>query len=347
VHLRSVCAWFAHPFVPGPDCGLVYPVLSSRARACRRNHQVPRVPLPELGVTLIRETCTPPPGTLLPVPGSYGLIRQSPVALPYFGVSPRSRSLCRLLPAPAATRTFPTLSLRIFPWMPEPIPRRFAECPLPGSSSAFIGLPHHSIGSASRLSPRIRFSTGRLSRLQLFRFVQASKFARLPDRSYRSKFPCRAAEALYIRAERVSLPSHASDMLSARLQAIGGTRTFTSQDSQPCRLLTNDADVSTVPLSVGSRTDAKLLSSDLSVAPRFLWECLTNRIVSWFSAPAASNRACPFRALGFLACFLSRFMRPIGLERLSVVARTQDRLLARDDHDTAVSPSPIREESVS
>src|SRR6266481_8770751 len=34
------------------------------------------------------------------------------------------------------------------------------------------------------------------------------------------------------------------------------------------------------PLSVGSRTDAKLLRSDLSVAPRFLWECLTNRIVS-------------------------------------------------------------------
>src|SRR2546422_6149692 len=54
-----------------------------------------------------------------------------------------------------------------------------------------------------------------------------------------------------------------------------------------------------LPLSVGSRTDAKLLRSDLSVAPRFLWECLTNRIVSWFSVPAASNRACPFRALGF------------------------------------------------
>src|SRR5437016_14644035 len=119
VRLRPVVAWFAHPFVPGPDCGLVYPVLSSRARACRRNHQVPRVPLPELGVTLLRETCTPPPGTLLPVPSSYGLIRQSPVAHPYFGISPRWRSLCRLPPAPAATGIFPTLSLRIFPWMPE------------------------------------------------------------------------------------------------------------------------------------------------------------------------------------------------------------------------------------
>jgi hypothetical protein len=134
VHVRPAFEWFAHTFVPGPDCGLVYPVLSSRARARRRNHQVPRVPLPDVGVTFIGETCTPPPGTLLPVPSSYGLIRQSPVALPYFG------------------------------------------------------LPHHSIGSASRLIPRIRFFTGRLSRLQLFLYVQASKFARLPDRSHRCSF---------------------------------------------------------------------------------------------------------------------------------------------------------------
>ena len=63
-----------------------------------------------------------------------------PVALLSFGSSPRARSLCRVLPAPAATRTFPTLSLRILPWMPEPIPRRVAECVclvLPQPSSAF------------------------------------------------------------------------------------------------------------------------------------------------------------------------------------------------------------------
>ena len=50
--------WFAHSFVPGPGCGLVCSVLSSRARACRRNRQVPRVPLPDAGATFIRETCT-------------------------------------------------------------------------------------------------------------------------------------------------------------------------------------------------------------------------------------------------------------------------------------------------
>src|SRR5215472_858772 len=60
--------------------------------------------------------------------------------------------------------------------------------------------------------------------------------------------------------------------------------------------------------SVGSRTGASLRRLSLSVAPRFLWECLTSRIVSWFPAPAASNPACRFPALGFPACFASRVM---------------------------------------
>ena len=50
--------------------------------------------------------------------------------------------------------------------------------------------------------------------------------------------PLQGSRGFYVRAERASLSSHASDMLSARLQAIGGTRTSTSQDSQLCRLLT-------------------------------------------------------------------------------------------------------------
>src|ERR1700694_1423241 len=57
VRVRPVFEEFAPSFVPGPGCGLICSVLSSRARACRRNHQVPRVPLPDVGVTSIRETC--------------------------------------------------------------------------------------------------------------------------------------------------------------------------------------------------------------------------------------------------------------------------------------------------
>src|ERR1035437_2231000 len=41
----------------------------------------------------------------------------------------------------------------------------------------------------------------------------------------------------YIRAHRASLPPHVPDMLAVRIQAIDGARTFTLQDSQPCRPL--------------------------------------------------------------------------------------------------------------
>jgi hypothetical protein len=58
VRIHPVDGRFADRFVPGPGYGLMCPVLSSRARACRRNHQVPRVSLPDLGVTSVRETWT-------------------------------------------------------------------------------------------------------------------------------------------------------------------------------------------------------------------------------------------------------------------------------------------------
>ena len=55
-----------------------------------------------------------PPRTLLLVLRSYRLIRKSLLALLCFGYSPRLRSLCRLLPAPAASGTFPTLFCESF-----------------------------------------------------------------------------------------------------------------------------------------------------------------------------------------------------------------------------------------
>ena len=71
---------------------------------------------------------------------------------------------------------------------------------------------------------------------------------------------------------------------------------------------------------VGSRTGAVLRRSDLSVAPCFLWECLTSPTVSPFPAPATSHPACEFPALGAPVCFAARFMRPIVQERLSALA---------------------------
>jgi hypothetical protein len=107
---------------------------------------------------------------------------------------PRSWSLCRLLPAPAATGILPTLSLRILPQMPGPVPRQVPQSAFTCFFLCVIGLPRVGIGSASRFVPRTRLFAACFSRLQTFLYVQASEFARLPDRSHRCASH-RAAEA--------------------------------------------------------------------------------------------------------------------------------------------------------
>jgi hypothetical protein len=47
--------------------------------------------------------------------------------------------------------------------------------------------------------------------------------------------------------------------------------------------------------AVGSRTGAVFRRSGLSVAPRFLWECLNSQTVNPFPAPATSHPACGLR----------------------------------------------------
>ena len=126
---------------------------------CRRDHRVPRVALPDLGVTAVRETY--PVSSEDITPRSLLLPTHSPIpsGSPLLRLPPRSRSLCRLRPAPAASGIFPTLSLRILPQMPEPIPRRVPLSALAWFLLSVIGLPHETVGSASRFVPRTRFST--------------------------------------------------------------------------------------------------------------------------------------------------------------------------------------------
>jgi hypothetical protein len=77
----------------------------------------------------------------------------------------------------------------------------------------------------------------------------------------------------------------------------------------------------TLPSSVGSRAGAeRSVGPAYPCAPRFLWECLTSRTVSWFPAPATSNPAGGFPALGFPACFMPKLMGPILLAGLSAPA---------------------------
>src|SRR5271163_1493227 len=75
VRIRPVVEWFAPSFVPGPGCGLYAQFYQAE-------------PAPVVGTTKCPESLclmSPPPRALLLGLRSYGLMRQSRVALPYFG----------------------------------------------------------------------------------------------------------------------------------------------------------------------------------------------------------------------------------------------------------------------
>ena len=196
---------------------------------------MPRVPLPDVGVTSIREPC-------------HGLFRghyspfsartdsfADPMWLSSISAISLVGGVCAGCYQPLLPLDLPDVILRIVPMMPEPLPRRSTEClclVLPQchwpsliiDRSAFLMF-------RERDFPRVRFETAAISLCS--GLTVCSPHRSLPP----LQFPLQGGRDFYIRAKRASLPPHASDMLSVQLQAIDGTRTLTSPDSQPCRLL--------------------------------------------------------------------------------------------------------------
>jgi hypothetical protein len=85
VRIRPDCEWFALGLVPAHASGLYR--LCVRPPRCRWHHQVPRVPLPDLGVTLIRETCTASCEDITPRSSLLQTHASIPLALLSFGLS--------------------------------------------------------------------------------------------------------------------------------------------------------------------------------------------------------------------------------------------------------------------
>jgi hypothetical protein len=148
--------WFAHSFVPYPGAGYC-PVLSSRARARKFwDRQASRVPLPDFGITFIGETFTASSKGVTPPSSLLRTHAPIPLALLSFGYSPRSRSLGRLLPAPAADGIFPTLCCESFLGCLVPCPGGPTErmclflvpCHRPSPTGEWVGFP---LLSATRL----------------------------------------------------------------------------------------------------------------------------------------------------------------------------------------------------
>ncbi len=128
---------------------------------------------------------------------------------------PWSTGLCRLLSAPAGRRTFPTLSLRLFPYVLGPLPRRLVWCSYPFLPTRQRPSPREDRVGAPQC-PYSDFSTAPIARLQSFADVQARRFARHPGRSYRHKTPC-GSRGFSIRASHGLLPPRAPDMLTVRI----------------------------------------------------------------------------------------------------------------------------------
>ena len=228
------------------------PVLSSRPpRQTEKAAKCPEPLCPTRVLPPLGRRDPSPERTLLLRLRSYRLMRRSRWALSSFGFWPRLESPCRLLPVPAAHGSFPTLSPTVCSWMLDPLPRRYTVC-----SRLFLPRCH-------RPSPKEK--VGRLPAAILLETTSCGGIFEVADISLcsglqvcsppRSSLPLRilpqGSRGFYVRAERGSLPPRASDMLTARRQAIGGTGTCTPLD---CGLVGYSFPRS--PLTVGSRTGA-------------------------------------------------------------------------------------------
>jgi len=186
-------------------------------RAENGNRQVPRVPLPDVGVTFIRETCTVSCEDITPRSWLLQTHSSIPLGSPLLRPKPRSWSLCRLRPATAARRDLPdviSVNPSLGAWAPVmAVPRSARAC----FFLHVIGLPLFTIKVGfPHCSRRNDFMTDRFFETAAILYVQALRFVRLPDRSYRCDLSPQDSRGFYVRAEHASLPPHASDMPTTR-----------------------------------------------------------------------------------------------------------------------------------
>ena len=200
-----------------------------------------------------------PPSVLSPFAQLRCYLRWGDVSISSEGVTPQSSLIWAHVPLPVGSLLLQHLasfeeSLQVVPspCCPRELPDVISEnlsldagsrtpAAPPRALTCFfrcvIGLLPGKMGSASRFAPQDDFSRA------VFRGCRYSVMFRPPILlPPRSSLPLRilpqGSRGFYVRAYRASLPPHAPDMLTVRIQAIDGTRTFTLSDSQPCRLLT-------------------------------------------------------------------------------------------------------------
>ena len=183
--------------------------------ACRRNHQVPRVPLPDVGVTSIRETC---PVSSEDITSRSSLLRThssipcgSPLLRPFGLVREVFAGCYQPLLLPGFSRRYLCESfLRCL----VPYPGRSHRVHLPVSSSVSSAFPKWRLGRLPALFREHDFSRA------CFRGCRHFIMFRPPSLLASQIVPtavffAQGSRGFYVRAERASLPPHAPNMLAA------------------------------------------------------------------------------------------------------------------------------------
>ena len=116
---------------------------------------------------------------------------------------------------------------RTFPWILGPLPRLSQRCLYPFLPTELRPSRNgYAVGSLAKLRTTTSVRTV-ISGLQSFLYVQASKFACHPGRSYLWRFRVQGSHDFYFRAPCTSLPTCTSDMLAVRIGQL------TTGDSHP------------------------------------------------------------------------------------------------------------------
>jgi len=152
-------------------------------------------------------------------------------------VFPPPIGLCRLSSLPAAPRPFPTLSLRIFLYVPGPLPRWLLWCIYPFLTTRLRPSQRcHPVGAFTMIHASATSAWGTFrgcSHSIIFRPVD---LLATPVAPTVTPFDIRQPWLVLPRISQfvTSLSRGYANRLN---RAIGGRGTFTLRDSQPCRLL--------------------------------------------------------------------------------------------------------------
>jgi hypothetical protein len=215
VRVRPVVEWFARGFVPSPGCGLVCPVLSSRARACRRNHQVPRVPLPDVGVTSIRETCPASSEDITPRSSLLQTHASIPCGSPLLRLLASFVESSQVATSPCCYRDYPDVISA------NPSSDAWSRTPAGPTECIYLFLPLcHRPSPCRNWVGFPLFPANTTFRGHVFRGCRHFFMFRPPSLLASQIVPtavliAQGSRGFYVRAERASLPPHAPNMLAA------------------------------------------------------------------------------------------------------------------------------------